>query len=398
MKALRDENGQVMVFTLLCMTCLLGFVAFATDVGTLLYAKRTIQSAADSAAVAGATELKFTAIDQTTVRAVAQAAAAQNGFTNGANGATVSVNNPPSFGPHAGNSAYVEVVVQQSEPTVFMKIFKFSAMTVSARAVAALGVGEGCIFTLGATGADINVVGNASISVPKCGIVDDSSSGNGVNLVGNVTVTAQSIGVVGGVSKTGNVSVNPTPITGIAPDSDPLSYLQAPTVSNCSPDPMLAGNKTVTLSPGCYNGITASGNVNLTLNPGTYVINGNLNLGGNISLTGTGVTLDLLGSTSLPGNLSLNLTAPTSGAYSGIVIYQPASNTNTINLTGNSGSTLKGVIYAPGAAVDLTGNSGSTIYTDFVAKSLTLTGNATFQSYAASPGSASPLTSARLVE
>ena len=48
-----------MILTLLCMTCLLGFVAFAADVGTLLHAKRNLQIAADSAAIAGAAELNY---------------------------------------------------------------------------------------------------------------------------------------------------------------------------------------------------------------------------------------------------------------------------------------------------------------------------------------------------
>src|SRR5580704_16649247 len=110
-----------MVFTALSFTVLLGFLALATDVGILLNDKRVIQSAADCAAVAGAMELDYAIADgyatkNAGAQAAAKAAATTNGFTNGGN-TTVTVNNGPSAGPHAGSAAYVEVIIQQNEPT-----------------------------------------------------------------------------------------------------------------------------------------------------------------------------------------------------------------------------------------------------------------------------------------
>jgi hypothetical protein len=375
------------------MTCLFGFVALAADVGIMLREKRLVQIAADSGAIAGAAELKYG-----DVSAAATTAATQNGFTTGTNGATVSVNPTALNGPHAGVAGYVEVIVSQSQPTIFMALFGQSAMTVTARAVATNGKTNGCVYTLGTSGADLSLTGNSNIQITTCGIVDNSTSSNALSANGNVTLDAQSIGVVGGVSKTGNVTITPTPVTGIVSTSDPLTFLQAPTVpATCSADPKFSGNQPQTLTPGCYTGLSATGTVNLTLGSGLYVINGTLNLGGNVTLTGTGVTLDLLGSSSFPGNTALNLTAPTTGTYNGVLIYQPLANTQPLSLKGNSGSILDGIVYAPGAAVDLTGNSGSTIYTDFVVKSLSLVGNATFNDYASINGN-SVLTAVKLVE
>ena len=59
MKRLKDESGQALIITALCMTCLFGFAALATDVGIILREKRMAQTAADGAAVAGASELAF---------------------------------------------------------------------------------------------------------------------------------------------------------------------------------------------------------------------------------------------------------------------------------------------------------------------------------------------------
>src|SRR5580704_12784256 len=143
MKMLHDESGQVVIISALCLTCLLGFLAFSVDVGLLLRAKRVMQTAADSAAIAGAAE-----IISGTVTTAARADAAQNGVTNGVNGATVAVHNGPSTGPHAGNLAYVEVIVSQSQPTFFMRLISRNAMTVTARAVATNVPSPTCIYTL----------------------------------------------------------------------------------------------------------------------------------------------------------------------------------------------------------------------------------------------------------
>lgn len=395
---LGGEDGQALILAALSLTCILGVAGFATDVGTFFHAKRMLQSAADSAAIAGALELNYG-----DAAAAARAAAAQNGVVNGSNGATVVVNTPPLNGPHAGNAGYVEVIATESRPTFFMKLFHFASMDVTARAVATNGPSQGCIYTLGTSGTDISIVGNANITARSCGIIDNSASNNAMELTGNISLNAQSIGVVGNYRNTGNVDVNPTPVTGIVPVSDPLAFLQPPSYGGCVNPPKMAGNGTFHLGPAtpggtiCYNSLSPTGNITIDLSPGVYVINGNMQLTGNQALSGTGVTFYLLGKTSLTGNVSVDLSAPTSGSYNGMLFYQPASNTNSMSLVGNSGSRLEGVIYAPTAKVSLTGNSGSQIYTDFVVSSLSLVGNASFQDYAAVNG-AGPLTAARLVE
>ena len=59
MKRLGNDVGQVSILTVLCLTCLLGFVAFAVDVGILLRAKQVAQTAADSAVMAAVAEFNY---------------------------------------------------------------------------------------------------------------------------------------------------------------------------------------------------------------------------------------------------------------------------------------------------------------------------------------------------
>ena len=63
---------------------------------------------------------------------------AANGFTNDANGTTVSVNNPPQSAqdPNNGNSNFVEVVITATEPTFFAKALGVNSVTLGARAEA----------------------------------------------------------------------------------------------------------------------------------------------------------------------------------------------------------------------------------------------------------------------
>ena len=59
MRIKRDEVGQTLVLTALCLGAMLGVVALATDVGLMFHARRNMQIAADSAAVAGALDYLY---------------------------------------------------------------------------------------------------------------------------------------------------------------------------------------------------------------------------------------------------------------------------------------------------------------------------------------------------
>ena len=384
-KKLLDESGQVMVLAVLCLTVLLGFVAFATDVGMLLHEKRILQTAADSAAIAGAAQLGNAASkagggathcntnNDNCWYYAALADALQNGVPNSA----VTPHNPPTLGPNKASNAYVEVLISQSEPTLFMRLFNLSNISVAARAVATTVPSPNCVYTLGSSGTDIGMTGSGSLSVPNCSILDDSSSSNALNLVGSATITANSIGIVGNYKVVGSGSVTPNPVTGMSAVSDPLSLTAPPFVaSSCHAAFTNTGSRSVTITgptiPGgiiCYDGFSNIGSGTVTFPAGTYVINGSFSNTGSAGLTGTGVTFYLPSngdSFSVTGSGTLNLSAPTAGTYSGILFYQDPSDTSTMSFTGSSSSTLRGIVYAPAAELDLTGSNGSTFNTDLI--------------------------------
>jgi hypothetical protein len=397
------------------MACLLGFVAFAVDVGTLTHAKREMQTAADAGAVAGAAEFAYGGKPAATT--AADAATALNGFTNGSNGITVTVDTPPSYGAYVGVSNYVEVIVSQSQPTFFMKMFSQSSKTVGARAVAYNGAAtSNCIYVLDPTASPaMELKGSFTVTAPSCGVIVDSNATSGSAALhftgGGGTLTAGYIGVVGNDGgQTGDST--PAPVTGIAAVSDPLGAVTPP-------DPLTltctaGGTLTGTIGPAVAGGIVCySGNVtlqNVTLNAGTYVFTGStVTLKGNVTSGTGGTTLDINNGTLQEGTgTTLALVAPTpttcsACAYNGIAIMQPASNTGTMTMEfGNSTGSITGIIYMPTAKLFLHdsggGSTGLSLTTDLIVGTLedqTATLNLT--SYSKSVNS-SPLTRVALVE
>jgi hypothetical protein len=373
----------------------------------MFHEKRLVQIAADSGAIAGASELNYAAIDGTTVDHVAKADVTKNGFTDSSNGATVTVHTPPTSGSHQA-TGYVEVIVSQSQPTFFMQLFGRSAMTVTGRAVATnLGKSAGCVYTLGATGTDIAWNGSGTTNVSTCSILDNSSDPKALTFNGSGRLTAQSIGIVGGFKKTGSGTLTPNPPTlGIVPVSNPLAFLTPPAnPGSCHGSPghpfPVNGSSSQTLQPGCYDGLNISGSGTVTLAAGIYYIDGPFSINGSPTVSGTNITIYLPNSNGASfaanGSGTLNLSAPTSGAYNGILFYQNPNNADAMSINGSGTLNLQGIIYAPGSDLTLNGSGGSQFYTALVTNSLTFNGSGTLQDYAIK-NAASILTAVNLVE
>ncbi|HMG86102.1 MAG TPA: pilus assembly protein TadG-related protein [Terracidiphilus sp.] len=421
MRLPKDETGQTLVLVALCMTLLLAFMGLAIDVGLLFRARRNAQTAADAAAIAAALDYKYNS-SATSARTAGKAASSANGVTDGTGGATVSINIPPSVGPFAGESGFIEAIVVDPSPTIFMNMLTHkSSLNVGARAVAGTGSTDGCIWTLAKSGTDVSLTGSGAITATNCDIYDDSSNtSTALTLTGSGSITAQEIGIVGGYKETGSGSISPTPVTGIAPAADPLAGLTAPpiptgTCTSC--DKSFSGSSNNTLSPGTYHSISNTGSGTLTLTAGNYIINGDLKntgsgglilgagnytiggdftttgsgaltigsglyiVGGDLSLTGSGsltggsITFYTEGSTTVTGSGNMNLTAPTSGTYNGVLFFQSRTDSSAFKLTGSGGDKIQGILYAPDSPLTLTGSGSMNVSLDMITDSMTVTGS-----------------------
>ncbi len=358
--SLLDESGQsTMLIAAFVGILLLGFVALGLDVGYLFHEKRMAQAAADAAAVAAAEEA--TAGNSLNEAAVANTMAKLNGFDPSAsvNPATVTPPATPTEGNYANANGYIEVKVSKPVPTFFMGLLNPSAKTVvvSARAVAGGGQSSPtCICLEGPHGTDFAVGNAATVTADKCGIVDDSDGAN------SPAVTAGAIGGGGSVSALAlstisSAKIVPTNGASITSSTTVVTGLQskcAPTLpaaptydpKQCTSDPLTHygngsssysigpnGNFTNTQQGGtvCYSGglTIGSNNDTVNLNPGIYVINGGTvefksGANGHSNTGGNGVFFYLTNNASLviDNGANVNLVAPTSGTYSGTLIFQ----------------------------------------------------------------------------
>jgi len=393
-----------MVLFTIALVVMMSFAALASDIGLMWRVKLQMQGAADAAAVAGADALL--AGGSGAPSTAAQALSSTNGFTDGSptswssHNVSVTVNNPPASGAFTGNSSAVEVIISQLQPSFFAGTLGFASMTVTARSVALSSSGPNCVYSLDpAVSGALTMTSGASIS-SSCGVLVNSSSSSAININSGASISAPSIGVVGGVSSGSGASTTPAPVTGVAGFPDPLSNVPAPSVGTCTSKTVPLGSSS--LSSGYYCGLNVNSGASLTLNSGSYSFNGNFNVTSGASVTGTGVTLYFKsGTLAETSGATINLSAPTSGSYSGILVFEDRSNSTQMNVNSGASLTLTGALYLPDANLTIT--SGATInnvYSILVADSITVTSGASISLNANYSGlsNGSPIRTAVLAE
>ncbi len=393
------ERGQILPLVALGIVAILGMIALVVDVGNWRYQQRLEQSAADSAAIAGAIRLNFPTNSSSTPQQAAKDAAAQNGFQDdgGVGNVVVTVNIPPQSNtpPHTGATPYpantaVEVIVKRKHAQFFSGIFGSNFGSGSARAVA---VSEpdlsACLVqTTVANGQGIGITGTKPLQTKGCGVL-----ANGTITVpgfqGTTSVGYWAPDNVGGVyGFPGAVSL-PAPATDTCPRIVGCAYLAAQPIPTLNLAAATDASKvsSLTVPSGqsyaeVYNCCSGSPTV---LGPGLYYIYGGISG----TLQGDGVTLvNVDGGFTASGLGAAHpfFSAPTSGPTIGVAYYQPPSNTNTIVLNGggNGTSAWDGMFYAPTTG-DLLDNGGSVTFAYLVVGDILIHGGGSGQGLIVDP-------------
>jgi len=355
-----DGSGAVLIYTGFAVAVLFGVGGLAVDAGMWYATKRSAQSAADAAALAGALEVARGSTDAE-VETRATADAALNGYSD-STGATITVNNPPTSGPSAGVAGAVEVIVQQPVPGFLSAVVHSEQVTVAARAVARSFVAESCVYVMNPSeDAALSVPGTADVDM-DCGAQVNSVSPTAIDQTGTSCMTATQIATSGNASGT---CLNPQPEEDMPQTEDPFAYLSPPGVATdpcdetdlveiTSPGPPIA--------PGNYcGGIVIEADV--TFLPGEYSIGGEgLQIQGNSTVTGDEVSVyfpdDTVGydppgptpprALYIAGTTTVDLSAPTAGDYNSILFYMDQNIDPDLQLVlqGGADMELEGVVYA----------------------------------------------------
>ncbi len=405
----RDERGVAVVMMAIMFAVFLGFAGIVLDGGRLYFEKRSMQVAADAGAMGGAYEIWRRHTDYgTEVRPAVINDTGLNGYNDG--NSTITVNNPPASGPNAGNSNFVEVIIEDSVPVYFMRILSWTNATVKARSVAGLlSYNEACVLALDRDDKDaIKTNGNPQL-IANCGIMSNSGDpSTGLNGTGSSIVSGTWIGVSGGYS--GGGTFTPNPEEGVPPMIDPLSYLDPPDYSGWGAGSFDSATNTYKCPTGkcVFNSEIKRTGGSVTFDPGIYVLKNGLTVTGG-DLSGTEVCFYMApgaskNHVSIGGNGTVQFSAPTSGPMKGILFYgdrgladKPPG--NKIG-RGNSNSYYEGALYFPTQHVDWAGNAqASGKWTMLVANTIDVSGTSDVQQINLPPPGQGPnITKASLVE
>lgn len=390
----RDRRGNVTVMMGFLLPTLIGTFGVGFEVANWYLTTRSMQNAADSAALAAATN------GSSSYATEARAVAAQYGFANGVNNVTVTTSNTAAC-PAGGNTCY-SVTITRTVPLFVAQVIGYpgnatlsqtnaqqQTSTIPAQQLTSTAVATQssisvplCLLALGKTGKqDIVTNGNPKANMTDCSVMANTSATcNGSNLAapyGLAHGTDNGCGVI--------------QVSGVPQVTDPYASLASNIPAN--PCGTSASN---------YPQETKNGPVNWTQWPaGTRSLSGNVHICGDLQLngdviidapagaaliiyggqldtnghklqtsSGSGLTVVFAGTngvvssnnypndTSGGGKGTLDIAAPTSGSWSGIAIYQDPSLTSGVDITsaGNSPTwDISGAVYLPNSNVTISG-------------------------------------------
>jgi Flp pilus assembly protein TadG len=420
---LAADRGGAAITLAISLSGIIGFAGLGTEAASWYLTKRAMQGAADAAASTAAAALAAGTQSGSILANEAKSITASYSFADGSNGTTVTVNYPPQSGDYQSSPA-IEVLIGQPQPRLLSALFLAQDPIISARAVALANTsqtGQACVVALDPNSETaVTTSGSPALDFPGCSLYVNSPSASALTMTGGATIHANVAYLAGNVSGTGLSATNGI-YTGVDPLIDPYANAAVPVYSSCnSNNYKLTGgaseSKTVG-SSGVYvfcNGVTLTGNSSLTLGAGTFIIDrGQLAIGGGSSLTATSGTTIILttsnpsqacATTKIDGGAIVSLTAPTSGALSGIALYQDracADHSSDNSLSGGATQNIVGAIYFPQQIVDYAGGSptGGAQCTQLLAWKIDFNGGSTFQNDCTGTGTRSTsLTGGRLVE
>ena len=432
-RLLRERRAAVALVTAVTFPLMLGFVGLASEAAMWMLIRRTMQTASDAAAYSAVVSLEKGG--PACIEALAVAAA--DGFVSshvdctdtcsdgsskcnvcdpGTTSTCVNVNIPPLSGPNTSVAGAVEVIINQPQagsiPDFIAGFYRLGqgAVSIGARSVAASpfpvqnpgspgpsgsnactpSQPSACVLALDSNLSDngLTAAGGGSATL-QCDFVDNSN----LKLQDAAAIINASGGLVrGSVSNSGTLTPNP-PGTLNSPISDPYAGTPVPSCNCCSTGTCAnTGNSTLS---GVYCGAPHySGHPAVTLSGTATMCGGTLKIDGG-TFTGTG-TIILSGNPSLGyanidmnGGATLNMSAPTSGTYAGLLIYQdPNAPTNNLNkINGTAGSSYTGAIDFPNGGLTYTGNSAATAgCTQLIGYQVTFTGSSSISDYCTGTG------------
>lgn len=392
----KDQRGNVLVVACAAMPMIVACAGLATDTIEWTLWKRQLQRAADSAAFAGVYDRSNANGSTTNTSNAVCRDIAVNLHTwmalqgtapcTGSAGSYTSLTYPADAG-YLSNQVKVTLKVQQALP--FSSMFMASAPVITASATAAtVSTGTPCALALNSSSTAMSYNGNATVSAPTCILYSDSASSNSASAGGSSSVAAKSIAAVGGIQQSNNWNVSsyipyspslPDPFANVTPDPNDMHCSSSALTSSTTFPNGSNTNCWSSISTNPHDVINVPSNISIV-----YVNGGNVDLKGTFNCTCTVVLTNqsqsataTIGTWSSNAQASNNITAPMTGTYAGIAVYQDrrsAAQSDTIN--GGSSNVVQGAVYFPKDTLQINGTGTATsLCAMWVAKNISFLGN-----------------------
>lgn len=373
---LRDASGGVALFAGLAAIPLIGSVGVAVDVSTWYGERTRLQSAADSAALAAAREMRLanTPADQLEDAAEATARAAI-----AATGADVSRSEVVAVVDDEAHA--VRVTIRHELARVFSRIVTDTFTRVEVSAVARVS-GSAPICVIGLDPEEqrtLHFEQRALLDARGCAVYSNSRHAQGMRIANFAEINAALICSAGG--KVGpNAAYRPSPRLDCPPLPDPLASRVAPSVGHCTETDLVVRHDR-RLSPGVYcGGIRIENEANVDLDPGLYILKDGPLVVEEGALVGRYTSFYFTGDDAVlefEQESTIDLTAMRDGGLAGILFFEDraAPVGRDFRITSDDARNLLGTIYLPRG--DLFVNSDNSVadhsaFTVIVARKLEL--------------------------
>jgi hypothetical protein len=386
----RSRSGIALPMMAVLTTVFLAFLGLVFDTGYMVYKKRTMQAAADAAAIDGAYETLRA--NNGRVTSAGKYSARINGYTDGVDSVAVLINTPPAAGPNQ-NAQHVEAIVSQTSPTFFLGILGIGSTDVTARAVAGWrNAGDFCVLALDPTnGLDALLVSGTAGVTADCGFRSNSCFTDGNPTGGSASFRVKGTSglaltgipqpqavACGDTREQGSATADPHLITDAATEADPFAGLTPPTVpviADWTDLPTINGN--TTLNPGYYASTDGSAaiqisNGTVTFNDGLYIVEGLRITGGTVTApdatffnTGAETTFHIGGNATMNFNARSIDDTPVDNQH---ILFWCDANSPTLDgsgdpvehvFRGTAADNITGIIYCPTQHTDWAGTYDS---------------------------------------
>lgn len=357
---LKSNSGSFTVQGAVLAIPLLIAVGMAVDVSRMHNVKNELQSAADAAALSS--------VKPEIASSSKLEAHAKQQFLG--NSLTADKMKDLKFTAKMITPSRLRITARGSIPPMFMQVGGYPRLDVAIVSEAEVEVSNAtpCVTVLANTPQALLLNSGASIAAPNCELHVHSRANP--SFIHNAGVNLDMAKLcVKGTRYINNGVALPILETGCDAAEDPYAnqFSEPVLPANCETSGVLASGNHV-LDPGMHCGTTIHGASNVTFKPGLHIIRDRMILDAGARVTATGVTFYFPNTDSeirANGGLTFEATAPTTGPYKGILMFEKTSNlANNAQkrqyvFNGSVNEHLEGIIYLPNR--DVTYNSTTNV-------------------------------------